>query len=186
MAPALSTISNSNTWGFINFVVNEGHRVKGLADMGIQTLPKQYIQPPEERITSSGVVAEEQSIPVIDLSNWNDPKVGKMICNAADKWGFFQIVNHVIPMEVFKNVKDATHRFFGLPAEEKREYSKKYSCTNNVHFGTSFSPQAEKDLEWKDYLNLFYVSDEEATAFWPLACRSVLIFKLDELCDYLI
>ncbi|XP_059280927.1 feruloyl CoA ortho-hydroxylase F6H1-3-like [Lycium ferocissimum] len=171
MAPSLSTISNSNTWDVKHFVVNEGHGVKGLADMGIQTLPKQYIQPLEERINTSKVVSGEQSIPVIDVSNWNDPKVEKLICNAAEKWGFFQTVNHGIPMEVFEDVKDATHRFFGLPAEEKRKYSKEYSRTNNVRFGTSFTPQDEKALEWKDYLSLFYVSDEEATALWLSACR---------------
>lgn len=181
MAPSLSTISiNPSTWDVKNFVVNEGHGVKGLADMGIQTLPKQYIQPLGERITSSDVVvAEEQSVPVIDLSNCNDIEVDDMICNAAQKWGFFQIVNHGIPMQVFENVKDATHRFFALPAQEKRKYSKDYSCTNNVRFGTSFTPQAEKALEWKDYLSLFYVSDEEAYALWPPACRFNSHFKLD-------
>ncbi|OIS98477.1 PREDICTED: feruloyl CoA ortho-hydroxylase 2-like [Nicotiana attenuata] len=172
MAPSLSTILSSNTWNVKNFVVNEGHGVKGLADMGIQTLPKQYIQPLEERIYASNVkLAEELSIPVIDMSNWNDPNVANSICNAAEEWGFFQIVNHGIPIQVFENVKDATHRFFALPAEEKIKYSKEYSSTNNVRFGTSFTPQAEKALEWKDYLSLFYVSDEEAADFWPPACR---------------
>ncbi|TMW81294.1 hypothetical protein EJD97_010574 [Solanum chilense] len=177
MAPTLATFSiDSNTWDVKSFVVNEGHGVKGLADMRIQTLPKQYIQPLEERITSSDVVVdEEQCIPVIDLSNLNDTEVDNMICNAAEKWGFFQIVNHGIPIKVFENVKDATHRFFALPAQEKNKYSKDYSCTNNVRFGTSFTPQAEKALEWKDYLSLFYVSDEEASALWPPACRDEAI-----------
>lgn len=95
------------------------------------------------------------------------------ICDAAEKWGFFQIINHGVPIEVLEDVKTATHRFFGLPAEEKRKYSKENSCTNNVRYGTSFSPQAEKALEWKDYLSLFYVSDDEAASRWPSQCRYV-------------
>jgi feruloyl-CoA ortho-hydroxylase len=40
-----------------------------------------------------------------------------------------------------------------------------------VRFGTSFSPEAEKALEWKDYLSLFYVSEDEASALWPSVCK---------------
>ncbi|KAF2320399.1 hypothetical protein GH714_027398 [Hevea brasiliensis] len=106
------------------------------------------------------------------MSNWNeDPKVAESVCEAAEKFGFFQLVNHGVPLEVLDGVKDATHRFFGLPAEEKKKYSKELSSTNSVRFGTSFSPDAEKALEWKDYLSLFYVSEEEASALWPSACR---------------
>ncbi|GJZ72243.1 hypothetical protein Tco_0636094 [Tanacetum coccineum] len=30
-----------------------------------------------------------------------------------------------------------------------------------------FTPESEKALEWKDYLNLFFVSDDEAETLWP-------------------
>ncbi|KAK3014766.1 hypothetical protein RJ639_007951 [Escallonia herrerae] len=153
------------------FVVKEGHGVKGLAEMGLESLPEQYIQPPEERMDTSIIVPEE-SIPVIDMSHWHDPKVADLICDAAEKWGFFQIVNHGVPTEVLKDVKDASHRFFNLPAEEKRKLLKENSPTNNVRFGTSFTPEAEKALEWKDYLSLFYVTDDEAAAFWPPVCKN--------------
>nr|XP_027119200.1 feruloyl CoA ortho-hydroxylase 1-like [Coffea arabica] len=169
MAPSLPM--DPNTWDVISFAVDKAHGVKGLADLGLETLPKQYIQPPEEQIIHSTVVTEN-SIPVIDLSNWNDPMVAEQICNAAEKWGFFQIVNHGIPIEVSENVKEATRQFFGLPAEQKNKHSKDNSPTNNVRYGTSFTPKAEKALEWKDFLSLFYVSDDEAAAQWPSACRN--------------
>ncbi|XP_022890661.1 feruloyl CoA ortho-hydroxylase 1-like [Olea europaea var. sylvestris] len=169
MAPALSTIL-SDSRNIKIFVVDEGHGVKGLSDIGLQTLPKQYIQPPREQISTNTILTEE-SIPVIDMSNPNDQVVADMICNAAEKWGFFQIINHGIPLTVLDNVKNATHKFYGLPAQEKKKYSKEESPTNNVRYGTSFSPQAEKALEWKDWLSLFYVSDKEASAFWPSICR---------------
>lgn len=155
----------------IDFVMNKGNGVKGLSELGLKTLPKQYIQPMEERILSSMTILPLESIPIIDLSRCNDPDVGNSICDAAEKWGFFQIVNHGVPIEVLENVKAATHQFFGLSAEEKRKYSRELSPTNNVRFGTSFSPQAEKALEWKDYISFFYVSEEEASAFWPPTCK---------------
>ncbi|KAK6289362.1 hypothetical protein POUND7_000903 [Theobroma cacao] len=63
----------------------------------------------------------------------------------------------------------------GYQLWRKNKYSKEHSSSNNVRFGTSFSPQAEKALEWKDYLNLFYVSDEEASALWPPVCREQVL-----------
>nr|GFA42437.1 feruloyl CoA ortho-hydroxylase 1-like [Tanacetum cinerariifolium] len=104
------------------------------------------------------------------MSNGDDPNVAKAICDAASKWGFFQIVNHGVPIHVLDDVKDATRKFFALPAEEKLKYSKEKSVTNNIRFGTSFTPEAEKALEWKDYLSLFLVSEDEAATLWPSVC----------------
>ncbi|XP_076913429.1 feruloyl CoA ortho-hydroxylase F6H1-3-like [Bidens hawaiensis] len=171
MASPIS-ISNSNSLNILDFAVNKGHGVKGLAELGLKTLPSEYIQPPQERIDTSIKHAHLNSIPLIDMSKCEDPEVAEAICNAAQKWGFFQIVNHGVPMHVLKDVKDATHGFFGLPAEEKLKYSKERSVTNNARYGTSFTPEAKKALEWKDYLGLFFVSDEEAASLWPPICRN--------------
>ncbi|GLT82398.1 hypothetical protein SLE2022_007810 [Rubroshorea leprosula] len=169
MAPAVA-FPNVDSTTLTNFVINQGNG----AELGLKALPEHYIQPVGERIDTTKIITNE-SIPIIDLSNWDDPKVADSICDAAEKWGFFQIVNHGVPFEVLDHVQDATHRFFGLPAEEKNKYSKDHSPSNSVRFGTSFSPQAEKALEWKDYLSLFYVSEEQAAALWPPACRDEVL-----------
>ncbi|XP_044482072.1 feruloyl CoA ortho-hydroxylase F6H1-3-like [Mangifera indica] len=174
MAP---TTSFSDPSDVSDFVINKGHGVKGLSEMGLKILPEQYVQSSEETIDDSKILAYE-SIPIIDMSKWDETKIAKSICDAAEKWGFFQVVNHCVPVEVLDGVKEATHRFFGLPAEEKKKYSKELSPSNSVRFGTSFGPQAEKALEWKDYLSLFYVSEEEASALWPPACK-------DEVLEYM-
>ncbi|KAI4356268.1 hypothetical protein L6164_000301 [Bauhinia variegata] len=169
MPPSIAT-PVANPSDITDFVMFQGNGVKGLSEMGLKSLPNQYIQPLEER-TSMIKVAPQQWIPIIDMSNLEDPKVGDAVCDAAEKWGFFQIVNHGVPIEVLDNVKNATCRFYGLPTEEKRKYTKENSSSKNVRYGTSFSPEAEKALEWKDYLSLFYVSEDEALEKWPLACR---------------
>ncbi|XP_071712512.1 feruloyl CoA ortho-hydroxylase F6H1-3-like [Rutidosis leptorrhynchoides] len=171
MAPSISSI-DSTSLNILDFVVNKGNGVKGLAELGLKTLPHQYIQPPQERFDTNVEELQNDSIPIIDMSNWNDANVAKSICDAAQKWGFFQIVNHGVPIRVLEDVKDATHEFFKMLPQEKQKYSKEQSGTNNVRFATSFSPRAEKALEWKDYLSLFYVSDDEAASLWPPVCRN--------------
>nr|XP_043626877.1 feruloyl CoA ortho-hydroxylase F6H1-3-like [Erigeron canadensis] len=175
MAPSMSkTIQSSNPRdSIVDFVVHKGHGVKGLAELGLKTLPNQYIQPPQERFeTSFKDLQDDCSILVIDMSNSDDAKVAKAVCDAAQNWGFFQIVNHGVPIQVLEGVKNATHQFHALPTEEKHKYSKERSPTTNICFGTSFSPNAEKALEWKDYLSLFFVSEEESASLWPPICSN--------------
>lgn len=171
MAPTLSTAQFANPAEVTDFVVNKGNGVKGLSETGIKALPDQYIQPFEERLINKFVNETDEAIPVIDMSNPDENKVAEAICDAAEKWGFFQVINHGVPLEVLDNVKAATHRFFNLPVEEKSKFTKEKSLSTNVRFGTSFSPHAEKALEWKDYLSLFFVSEAEASQFWPDICR---------------
>jgi feruloyl-CoA ortho-hydroxylase len=164
-----------------NFVVHEGNGVKGLSETGIKVLPDQYIQPFEERLINFHVKEDsDESIPVIDISNLDEKSVSKAVCDAAEEWGFFQVINHGVSMEVLENMKTATHRFFGLPVEEKRKFSREKSLSTNVRFGTSFSPHAEKALEWKDYLSLFFVSEAEASQLWPDSCRSETLEYMNE------
>ncbi|KAE8733676.1 Feruloyl CoA ortho-hydroxylase 2 [Hibiscus syriacus] len=117
MAPTLADPFQDYS-ALFEFVINQGNGVKGLSELGLKVLPKQYIQPLEERTCMSNIVPQE-SIPIIDMSNWQDPEMAKSICDAASKWGFFQIVNYDVPIHVLDNVKDATYR------EQVLDYMKK-------------------------------------------------------------
>lgn len=155
------------TVNVFDFVVNQGNGITGLSRTGIESVPELYIQPLEERLDQNKIVHEE-SIPIIDVSNWDDPKVAASICDAACNWGFFQIINHGIPIEVLENVKEAGRRFFALPNEERRKYLKENSPTPSVQLRTSFFPSAENVLEWKDFLmHTYFPAAEEDSEFWP-------------------
>ncbi|GAB2277120.1 hypothetical protein Dimus_011827 [Dionaea muscipula] len=156
----------------VDFIVNKGHGVSGLAIMGVKDVPNRYIQPPEERLDATNVVCDEP-IPIIDVSDEDDATLGDSICEAARKYGFFQIINHGIPIEVLDDVQAAVHQFFELPTEEKIKYKRNPCEKGMAKLGTSFNPSKEKVMEWKDYLNLLYLfsEEEEATADWPPICR---------------
>ena len=111
------------SFNLFDFVVKQGNGVKGLSDMGIESVPSQYIQPPEERLDSTKIVPQS-SIPIIDFSEWDRPEVADAIFEALTKWGFFQIVNHGVPIGILDDLKAAVHRFFESSTEEKRKYLK--------------------------------------------------------------
>ncbi|KAM3303319.1 hypothetical protein P3S67_014349 [Capsicum chacoense] len=114
--------------------------------MNLQSIPQKFIQPHQERLHFSQIILSE-SIPVLDISNLDDPKVAESI--------------------FLENVIEAGHKFFELPVEERRKYLKENSPTHTVQLKTSFSPLAEKVLEWKDHLFHIYDSDDdESTKLW--------------------
>lgn len=158
----------------IDFVVNKGNGVKGLSQTNLKSIPELYINPPEERLDQTQVVTKK-SIPTIDVSKWDDPEIADSICKAAAQFGFFQIINHGIPIEVLENVKEAAHEFFELPVEERRKYLKENSPSPTVELMTSHSPLVDKVLEWKDYLIHYCDGQEiEDSKFWPHVSRSVM------------
>ncbi|KAK1393157.1 feruloyl CoA ortho-hydroxylase 1-like [Heracleum sosnowskyi] len=169
MAPSLA---DGNA--LFEFVVLKGNGVKGLVDSGLTKVPENYIQPPEERINKSTAASNQQL--AIDFSELNGPNrdnVAAAIARAAETLGFFQIVNHGLPLELLEALKDAAHKFFGQPPENKAVYLKGKSPF--VKYGTSFAPDKEKALEWKDYVSMIYTNDSDALEFWPNDCKEVAL-----------
>lgn len=156
------------------FVVKQGHGVKGLAESGPTSLPQRYVHPPGERIDRKQVVDASPYLyaPIEEQGGGGEGAVWR---SGEAGLGFFQVVNHGVPIQVLEHVKEAVHCFFSLPPEKKAVYLKGKTPWANVFYGTSFSPETEESLEWKDYLSHIYTNDDEAMQFWPLECRFVLI-----------
>ncbi|EOY13737.1 hypothetical protein SCA6_018095 [Theobroma cacao] len=171
MAPSFD-----NGKSLFDFVVRDGNGVKGIVDLGLSKVPQAYIQPPEEQIDKEN--ASKHGQPPIDLSRLDGPdhdEVVKEIVRASETLGFFQVVNHGVPVDLLESLKDAAHTFFGQPPERKSVYRKEVSPTPLVRYGTSFVPEKEKALEWKDYISMVYTNDAEALEHWPVECREVAL-----------
>ncbi|CAF2135803.1 hypothetical protein BRARA_B00450 [Brassica rapa] len=155
------------------FVVNQRNGVKGLVDsLKLTALPSPYIQPSQERLTSDKILSSPSQIPVIDVSNWNDPQVASEICHAAAKHGLFQIVNHGIVPGELKALIAAARGFFELPAEERRRYWRGSSVSETAWLTTSFNPYKESILEWRDFLKFEFLPQRHGyDATWPPVCR---------------
>ncbi|KAF8390934.1 hypothetical protein HHK36_023234 [Tetracentron sinense] len=171
MAPSFD-----NQSPLFDFVVKDGNGVKGMVDSGLSEVPDQYIQPPHERI--SKLDSNPHVLTPIDLSQLDGPnhdQVVEALVKASETLGFFQVVNHGVPVELLERVKDAAHQFFNQPPEKKAVYLKGVSPSPFVKYGTSFVPEKEKALEWKDYVSMVYTSDEEAIKYWPEKCKEPVL-----------
>ena len=84
-----------------------------------------FIQDPEHRPKLS--IIEAEGIPLIDLSPLYapDPKaiegLVREIGNACKQWGFFQVINHGVPVDKLQKIEAVTRKFFAQPLEEKRK-----------------------------------------------------------------
>ncbi|CAK9179727.1 unnamed protein product [Ilex paraguariensis] len=78
------------------------------------------------------VVVEAEDIPLIDLfvlnsPNSSEPDVAAIrplifeIVEAYKNWGFFQVINHGVPLERRKNLEIAARKFFALSKDEKKK-----------------------------------------------------------------
>ncbi|MED6159380.1 Scopoletin 8-hydroxylase [Stylosanthes scabra] len=169
-----SSFSSSDS--LYDFVVKDGNGVKGLMDSGLSKVPQRYIQPEEERIKIVGT--RKHNVSPIDLSKLKGPnhkKVVDEIVRSVETLGFFQVVNHGVPLELLESLKDSAHKFFSLSAEEKCLFSPGVSPSTKVKYGTSFVPDKEKALEWKDYISMGYTNDEDALQYWPNQCKEVAL-----------
>ncbi|XP_047338081.1 scopoletin 8-hydroxylase-like [Impatiens glandulifera] len=179
MAPSFDNVDGTSS--LFEFVVKDGNGIKGLVDSGITVVPDRYVQPQCERIPLDHKVDPFVFRP-IDLSGLDGPErdnVVKAIADAAETVGFFQVVNHGIPLKVLEELKETAHGFFNQEAKKKAVYLKGSSVSPLVKYGTSFAPEKERALEWKDYLSMTYTNDQEALEQWPNQCKEVALEYLN-------
>ncbi|PRQ25898.1 putative deacetoxyvindoline 4-hydroxylase [Rosa chinensis] len=155
--------------------------VKGIADTGVTKLPTMFIHPPENLLNSAFPEDDEQhhkirnlQVPVIDLSGFDNSERRKEIVNdinkAAESWGFFQLVNHGIPLNVMEGIQKSIRGFHELPQEEKvKWYSRDF--TQKVNFFSNGDLKVSTPADWRDTLSCKVLEDPESFEAIPQVCR---------------
>ncbi|KAE8668406.1 carotene epsilon-monooxygenase [Hibiscus syriacus] len=147
--------------------------VKHLSENGVSKLPDKYILPVSDRpnVHKDHLNVSKSSIrlPVIDfgeLQGRNRSRVLDSLSYACEEYGFFQVVNHGIPIEVIRRMNDVSSRFFGLPYEERAKYMSS-DMTSPVRYGTSLNQIKDSVFCWRDFLKLLCTPLSDVLPHWP-------------------
>lgn len=161
--------------------------VKGLVDSGITKIPRFFIYPSSDNLTKTPSLCKngqiQLKIPVIDLQRIESVSGGREeiveeIKKAAQDWGFFQIVNHGVPVSILDAILDSTRNFHEQPKEAKMDL---YSSDNRhkVRVFTINGSFSETHVaSWRDALACTFIDDTLDPEAIPLICRK-------EITDYM-
>ncbi|PPE00865.1 hypothetical protein GOBAR_DD02093 [Gossypium barbadense] len=121
--------------------------VKGLVDSGLSKIPTIFINE-EYKLERNNNIHNQKSggctnnggIPIIDLTGVDDDpnlrcEIVKKVVEACDKWGFFQIINHGIPVTTLDEMMDGIRRFHEQDKEAKKEFYSR-DITRKVYYNS--------------------------------------------------
>ncbi|KAL3507235.1 hypothetical protein ACH5RR_032617 [Cinchona calisaya] len=133
--------------------------------------PKNYVVKDSESINSSRLPLLE--VPTIDIgllcsssSSFQVEEELKKLRSALSSFGYIQAVNHGMSTSFLDEVLEVTRRFFKLPLEEKKKYSREENEIDG--YGNDIVYTHNQTLDWNDRLYL-HLLPESIRKFekWP-------------------
>ncbi|KAL5717350.1 aminocyclopropanecarboxylate oxidase [Ranunculus cassubicifolius] len=109
------------------------------------------------------------AIPVIDFSKLNGSEREKTlaeIANGCEEWGFFQLVNHGISVELLERVKKVTSECYKLREEAFYKDSEPVKLLNDLKTGEKLD-----NVDWED---VFTLLDDNEWPSQPLAFKETM------------
>ncbi|PIA28373.1 hypothetical protein AQUCO_07000002v1 [Aquilegia coerulea] len=150
--------------------------VKGLVDEGVTKIPRIFITPSDNLVTRPASDVRFR-IPVIDLRGIDNDftqrtSVMEEILHASETWGFFQLLNHGIPLNVMGEMVEAVRSFNEQPQEMKAEYYTR-DLTKKVMYNSNFDLYKAPATNWRDSLFAIAAPDYLDPEELPVAFRKI-------------
>lgn len=164
--------------------------VKGLIDAaagGVVEIPEIFIRPPDELAEDLELTRTSLQIPAIHLNGVGNKgilrreKMVEQVKQASETWGFFQVVNHGIPMKVLEQMLNGVREFNEQDVEMKKEYYSR-DPERMVKFNTNYDFYMSRAANWRDsliidMLNSYHLDPQDL----PSVCRDTTIDYLNHL-----
>ncbi|KAL6981338.1 hypothetical protein U1Q18_022967 [Sarracenia purpurea var. burkii] len=151
-----------------------------LTQMRIPHVPNHYVLPSSQRpnpslnssstTTTTTTTTTTPTLPIIDLSSLDHPSLRPQTIDqvrvACKELGFFQVINHGIPLSFIRDALEIAKEFFNLPSEEKMRHA-----SDNVHdpirYGTSLNHVHDKVHFWRDFIKHYSHPISTWIDMWP-------------------
>lgn len=99
--------------------------------------------------TKNDHVDDDLEVPIIDLSDPDEAKIVKEISSACAEFGFFQVRNHGLPMDLVNEYREQFQQYFYLPHDVKMKWKRNESDSRGF-FDDELTKQKR---DWKQCLD---------------------------------
>ncbi|GJZ82923.1 1-aminocyclopropane-1-carboxylate oxidase homolog 1-like protein [Tanacetum coccineum] len=144
--------------------------VKGLVDAGIQEIPRIFMNPPEPIPKST----TSFDIPLIDLASTNRALIVESIRTASKNLGFFQVVNHGIPISIMNEMLQGVRRFHEQDAEVKKQFYTR-DVSKAFVYNSNFDLYSSPAANWRDSFFSIMAPNPPKPEELPVICRDIQI-----------
>ncbi|KAE9617337.1 hypothetical protein Lal_00034182 [Lupinus albus] len=132
--------------------------VKGLVDSGVTKVPRIFHSGELNNINTVSSTVSNFNIPIIDLQAIHFPAlhvtIASRIRSACQNFGFFQVINHGIPVDVLDDMIIGIRRFHEQDTEVKKQfYTRDHNNKVRYFFNGSMSDICEDQphpANWRD------------------------------------
>ncbi|KAL3507677.1 hypothetical protein ACH5RR_033059 [Cinchona calisaya] len=150
--------------------------VKGLSDSGVSKLPRMFVHNNinhEKKPKNSKF--DQSSIPVVDLEG-PESEIIDQVRDSCKNWGFFQVINHEIPIRTMEKMLEGIRLFHEQSSEIKRDYYTSDFMKNDVAYYSNYDLYESEAAVWKDTITCkisspLCANKEEL----PMVCRDIMI-----------
>ncbi|KAI3841770.1 hypothetical protein MKX03_035639 [Papaver bracteatum] len=152
--------------------------VKGIVDLGIEKIPRIYVRTQDEftedlAYTDAG--RDQFQTPVIDLQGIESRQIIDEIGRASMTWGFFQLVNHGIPISVTNEMIQGICRFHEGDIEVKRKLYVK-DLSQKVQYDSNYDLYKSRSANWRDTFRCRLLNpDPIDPQLLPDTCRDIIV-----------
>ncbi|MCD9646055.1 hypothetical protein HAX54_035579 [Datura stramonium] len=147
--------------------------VKGLVDKGFTTIPSFFIHPEEPNTEPKTRSGYRHSIPVVDFSAPRATLV-EQIRSASTTLGFFQIINHSVPVDAINRIVGSIKSFNEQPDEGKMKYYSR-DLSRGAAYSTNFDLYNSKAASWRDTLQMRLAPTPPEWEYVPEVCREAAV-----------
>ncbi|RZC89801.1 hypothetical protein C5167_035798 [Papaver somniferum] len=154
--------------------------VKGIVDMGIEKIPRIFVRTQDEfteDLAYTDAAKDQFQTPVIDLQGIDHRRneIIHEIRRASMTWGFFQLVNHEIPMSVTNEMIEGIRRFHEGNVEVKEKLYVK-DLSQKVQYDSNYDLYKSRSANWRDTFRRRLLNpDPIDPQLLPDTCRDIVV-----------